>query len=86
MSLCLGKVWVIPEPRTQVEAVEMTVADDFEMEPGGSAATRIVEPKDSAACMIMRDNDVAPVEFLLFLRCVLDRKPRIRVRTVTKRK
>ena len=72
---------------SDVEAVEMVAADDLESEPGRSAAARIdVALIYSAACMMMCDNNVVPVDFLIFVRCVLDRKPRIRARTVIKRK
>ena len=49
---------------TEVDAVEMIVADDLETEPGKSAAARIDdEHRDSAACKMMCDDDVAPVDF-----------------------
>ena len=42
----------------------MIVADDLETEPGRSAAARIDdEYRDSAACKMMCDDDVAPVDF-----------------------
>ena len=41
----------------------MAVAEDLESEEGGSAdAGAAVERKDSAACMTLCDDDVAPVE------------------------
>ena len=48
-----------------VEAVEMIVAEDKETEPGKSATARIYfELRDSAACMMMCDNDVVPIDFM----------------------
>ena len=45
-------------------AVEMVVADDSEPEPERSAAVRIaVEFSDSAAWMMLCDDDVVPVNF-----------------------
>ena len=49
---------------TAVDVVEMTVTEDVEPEEGGSTAAGIaVERRDSAACMMLCDDDVAPVEF-----------------------
>ena len=48
---------------TAVDVVEMAVADDLEPEEGGSAAAGIaVELRDGAACMLLCDDDVAPVD------------------------
>ena len=75
---------------TDVEAVLMIVADFLETVPAVSLAARIdVNQRDSAACMMMcvdDDDDVVPRNFSTFVKCVLSRNPRIRVRTVTKRK
>ena len=49
---------------TAVDVVEMAVTEDAQPEEGGSAAAGIdVERSDSAACMMLCDDNVAPVEF-----------------------
>ena len=81
----LEKVFLCPPAKSlmAVDAVEMAVADDPEPEEGRSAAAGIaVELRDSAACMMLCDDDVAPVDFSTYVRCVLDRKARVRVQTV----
>ena len=48
---------------TDVDAVEMTVAEDLETELGKSAAARIdVKNRNSDICKMMCDDDVAPVD------------------------
>ena len=63
----------------------MVVADDLEPEPGRSSAAGIaVELREGAACMMLCDDDVAPLDFSIIVSCMLGRKAR--VRTVIKRK
>ena len=53
------------ESLTEVEAFQMVVAGDVEPEPGRSVAARIaVKLRDSAACMMLCNDDVAPVVFI----------------------
>ena len=66
---------------TAVDVVEMAEIEDVEPAEGGSSAAGIaVELSDSAACMMLCDDDVSQEEF-----SDKRQKARVRVRTVTKR-
>ena len=61
----------------------MAVVDDLELEKGRIPAAGIaIELRDSAACLMLCDDDVALIYFSTYVRCVLDRKARVRVRSV----